>query len=232
MEFIIVSYIFGISDFFHLLRMMKCWNPKLLIRSHLTVLITTICPLILIYLMNVSFIQIVNIRNAFSLDNVTGGKLFGNSSDQVSQTFSNLVWAFQMLNLIILVFGCLHYVFIQNLDSRLLSTSWWIKIGLGFEANAKFRKNANQITMKPMLKTRVHISKKHQVNCNLHNYKGNKMFKTKDSFIFWNQKEQFFRKLIFCVNFYCVHLCNKKFILERILDHFVDSVWIASFVSN
>lgn len=184
MEFILVSYVFGMSHFFGCLRQMRCWTPKLLVKSHLTVLLTTICPLILAYLINISLQQILNLRE----------KSLFKYSDRLSEIFYYALCFFIGLNLFLVLFGCFHFIFIQELEKKLISTgnrklSVWIKIRFGLEATSSFCRNANQNIIKSMKganrnqpKYLVTGKKHHQANCNLHAFKS-KMVKNKDSII-------------------------------------------------
>ena len=177
-EFIIVAYIFGVSNFFDLLKTMKCFNPKLLIKSHLTVLISTICPLALAYLINIAVIQIVNIKdkNIFS------------HSNRLTDLFCYALWSFILINLAILILASFHYIFIQKLDNKLISSanqklSIWIKIRFGFESNLNLKKNSIKSMNCFKTKNLSIIGKKHQSNCNLHPHKSKQLFKHKDSII-------------------------------------------------
>lgn len=155
---------------------MKCFYPKLLLKSHLTVLLTTICPIILMYLINVNFAQILNIkeRNVFK------------GSERLSDIFCHFVWLYLIFNLFLVLFGCFHYVFIQKLEPKFRTNQIWIKIRFGFEASSNFKLNSSLNTLKPAIKNKgmpkYLMSKRHQSNCNLH-FKNNKMFKSKDSII-------------------------------------------------
>lgn len=177
MEFLIVSFIFGISNFFEMLNKMKCWNStsQYIIKSHFTVLLTTISPIILLYLINISFVQIINLKDK---------KLF-KYSDKLSDIFCYVLWFFIFLNFVLILFGCFHYIFIEKLEKKLIISkinqnkmSIWIKIRVGFEANSKFKKNHLNATKLVKNNSKYLIMpKKHRINCNLH-FRDNKIFKT------------------------------------------------------
>ena len=163
---------------------MRSWSPKLLIKSHLTVLLTTICPIVLAYLINVAFQQILNLRE----------KSVSRYSDRLTEIFCSALWFFLALNLVLVLFGCFHYIFVQELEKKLISAasrklSIWIKIRLGLEASSSFSRNANRNAIRSIKEARAGknqpkylvVNKKHQANCDLHAFK-NKMNK-KDSII-------------------------------------------------
>lgn len=186
MEFVLVSYILGISNFFGCLKQMRSWSPRLLVKSHLTVLLTTICPIILLYLINIAFQQVLNLKE----------KNLFHYSDRLSEIFSYALWFFLLLNLFLVLFGCFHFICIQELEKKLISAgnhklSIWIKIRFGLEANSSFSRNATQNMIRSMKEARANRNqpkylmankKHHQANCNLHGFK-NKMVKNKDSII-------------------------------------------------
>ena len=127
LEIFITIYVYGISNFLFDLKLMTNWDPRLFLKAHFIVILSTIAPLILIYILFNDVVSLITGNITFSL----GKYNFPTWSVWIG-------WGMAFVPLMAIPLGAFHYLFFSYKKSE----SFWEHLKSGFKPTKEFRQNS------------------------------------------------------------------------------------------